>query len=99
MCVKESDKKKHSGNIDEKDSDSGSKKLYEHISLWTIECDICFVWSYTVMLWNCAATSTSIEVIGLHNMFMASSDSVYLCYDDSRTDKTGKKGSKFFINR
>ena len=43
-------KEKQGGNIDANDSDSISKKLYEHICLWTIECDNCFVWSYTVML-------------------------------------------------
>ena len=49
------------------------------------------------MLWNCMARSASIEVIGLHNMFMGLSDSVYFCYDDSKTDKTGKKVSKIFL--
>ena len=89
-------KEKRGGNTDKKVADSVSKKLYEHICLWAIECDNCFVWSYTVMLWNCMARSASIEVIGLHNMFMGSSDSVYFCYDDSKTDKIGKKAIKMF---
>ena len=86
-------KEKRGGNTDEKDADSVSKKLYEHICKWALECNNCFIWSYTVMLWNCMARSASIEVIGLHNMYMGSSDSVYFCYDDSKTDKTGKKVS------
>ena len=89
-------KEKRGGNTDKKDADSKSKKSYEHIYLWAIECDNCFVWSYTVMLWNCMVRSASIEVIGLNNMFMGLSDSVYFCYDNSKTDKTGEKVSKIF---
>ena len=36
---------------------------------------------------------TSIEIIGLYNMYMGSSDSTFFCNDDSKTDKTGKKVS------
>ena len=51
---------------------------------------------YTVMLQNYMPRFTSIEVIGLHNMFMGSSDSVCFCYDDSKTDKIRKKVSYHF---
>ena len=93
-CVsKQVIKEKRDGNTDEKDADCISRALYEKICAWAIESNNCYVWCYTVMLWNCMARSASIEVIGLHNMFIGAVDSVLFCYDDSKVDKTGKKVS------
>ena len=49
------------------------------------------------MLWNHMARSASIEVIGLHNVFMGTLDSVYFCYDDRKTDNIGGKVSKIVL--
>ena len=79
------------GITEAQDADAISRPLYERICLWSIKHNNCYLWSYTVMLWVCMARSASIDIIGLHNMYMGNADSVIWQYDDSKTDKDGKK--------
>ena len=67
---------KRDGNTDETDSDSISRNLYEAICFWAIGTINCFVWCFTVMLWNCMARSCSIDVIGMHNMYIEAAESI-----------------------
>ena len=64
------------GNIDEKDSGTINKKCFSPFVHGQLKAIIVFfVLSYTVMLWNCMTITASIDVKGLHNMYLDSSDS------------------------
>ena len=64
------------GNLDSEDATAINLSLYRKICVWAVENNNIFVWTYTVMLWNCMARSINIESIGLNNMAIGTTDSI-----------------------
>jgi hypothetical protein len=52
-----------------------------------------FVWTFTVLQWNCIGRSASIDPLGIHNLGIGAADSYKIKYDDSKSDSTGEKVS------
>ena len=81
---------KKEGKLDEQEADPISKSLFKLILSWALDTSNIFIWTYSILQWNCMARSVSIGELGLHN-FRAGEDHIVCCYDDSKADKTGER--------
>ena len=80
---------KKEGKLDEQEADPISWSLFKLILSWALDTSNVFVWTYSILQWNCMARSVNIGSLGFHN-FRAGEDHIVCCYDDTKTDQTGK---------
>ncbi len=82
---------KKEGKLDEQEADPISWSLFKLILSWALDTSNIFVWTYSILQWNCMARSVNIGSLGFHN-FRAGEDHIVCCYDDTKLlDQTGKK--------
>jgi hypothetical protein len=82
---------KKEGKLDEQEADPISWSLFKLILSWALDTSNIFVWTYSILQWNCMARSVNIGSLGFHN-FQAGEDHIVCCYDDTKLlDQTGKK--------
>ena len=55
------------GNLDKQEANPISYLLYKVILSWVLDTKNVFVWTYSILQWNCMARSISIGTIGFHN--------------------------------
>jgi hypothetical protein len=80
---------KKEGKLDEQEADPISWSLFKLILSWALDTSNVFVWTCSILQWNCMARSITIGSIGFHN-FRAGEDHIVCCYDDTKMDKTGE---------
>ena len=80
---------KKEGKLDEQEADPISWSLFKLILSWALDTSNVFVWTYSILQWNCMARSVNIGSLGFHN-FRAGEDHIVCCYDDTKSDKTGE---------
>jgi hypothetical protein len=80
---------KKEGKLDEQEADPITWSLFKLILSWAVDTSNFFVWTYSILQWNCMARSVNIGSLGFHN-FRAGEDHIVCCYDDTKSDKTGE---------
>ena len=83
--------KKQDGLVTEREADAIPFPLYDQICGWAVTIGNIFLWTWTILQWNCVARSSSIDPLGFHNLTMGASDSVRIMYDKSKADRKGEK--------
>ncbi len=73
----------------EQEVDPITWSLFKLILSWALDMSNVFVWTYSILQWNCMARSVNIGSLGFHN-FRAGEDHIVCCCDDTKTDKTGQ---------
>jgi hypothetical protein len=81
---------KKEGKLDEQEADPISWSLFKLLLRWALDTCNVFVWTYSIIQWNCMARSINIGTIGFHN-FRAGEDHIVCLYDDTKADQTGQK--------
>ena len=81
---------KKEGKLDEQEEDPISWSLFKLILSWALDTSNIFIWTYSILQWNCMARSVNIGTLGFHN-FRAGEDHILCLYDDSKADQTGEK--------
>jgi hypothetical protein len=81
---------KKDGKLDEQEADPIPWSLFKLILGWAVDTSNIFVWTYSILQWNCMARSVNIGSLGFHN-FRAGEDHIVCRYDDTKSDKTGEK--------
>ena len=87
---KESAEKKKEGMVEDKSADPISWTLFLLFLNWALEDGDVFVWTYSLLQWNCMARSTNIAPLGLHNI-VSSDDFLKFVYDKTKKDQEGEK--------
>jgi hypothetical protein len=90
---------KRDGKLDEQEADPITWSLFKLILSWAVDTSNVFVWTYSILQWNCMARSVNIGSLGFHN-FRAGEDHIVCRYDDTKSDKTGQKctGKHIYAN-
>jgi hypothetical protein len=86
---KETVEAKKEGKLDEQEADPISWSLFNLLLDWALDTSNIFIWTYSLLQWNCMARSVNIGGLGFHN-FRDGEDHIVCCYDDSKADKTGE---------
>jgi hypothetical protein len=87
---KETVEAKKEGKLDEQEVDPISWSLFNLLLSWALDTSDIFIWTYSLLQWNCMARSVNIGALGFHN-FGDCKDHIMCCYDDSKADKTEEK--------
>jgi hypothetical protein len=58
---------KKEGKLDEQEADPISWSLFKLILSWALDKSNIFVWTYSILQWNCMARSVNIGSLGFHN--------------------------------
>jgi hypothetical protein len=80
---------KKEGKLDEQEADLISWSLFKLILSWALDTFNTFVWTYSILQWNCMVRLVNIGSLRFHN-FRAGEDHIVCCYDDTKSDQTGK---------
>ena len=81
---------KKRGEVVNEEADPIRFPLYRLICDYAIHIGDAFLWAYTTLLWNCMARPINIDDISMQN-FTLGQDSVVVQFDETKTDKKGKK--------
>ena len=78
------------GKMEEKQADPISWALFTLILQWALDSGNVFLWTFTLLQWNCMARAINISPLGLHN-FSTYEDSIKVDYDKTKMDQKGDK--------
>jgi hypothetical protein len=81
---------KKEGKLDEQEADPISWSPFKLILSWALDTSNIFVWTYSILQWNCMARLVNIGSLGFHNS-RAGEDHIVCCYDYTKSVQTGEK--------